>query len=180
MSGTEQQKGESLQEYVTQLTEHQTAIRAYIASLLPGSSEVGDVVQNTNVVLWQKRGRFEKGGNFLAWAFAIARYEVKHHRDRLRRDGARLVFSDKLIDSLAADDRPDGDEEDYLRALDACYEKLSARQKELVDFRYTSGKSLEQYSRQTGASAVSLRSALLRVRKALKHCVKTTMAQGAA
>ncbi len=48
---------------------------------------VDDVLQNTNVVLWTKRNEFKHGTNFLAWAFNIARYQVKHQHGRNKRDG---------------------------------------------------------------------------------------------
>ena len=39
-------------EFVGQITRHQTALRAYIISLMPGMDGVSDVLQETNVVLW--------------------------------------------------------------------------------------------------------------------------------
>ncbi len=91
---------EDLQAYVALLVEHQDRLRAYIYTLLPGSQDVGDVLQNTNAVLWQKREKFEHGTNFLAWAFNIARYQVKHQHGRNKRDG-KLVFSDQLLEHIA-------------------------------------------------------------------------------
>lgn len=60
-----------LQEFVHHLTENQGKIRAYIVTLMPGSPDVGDVLQETNLVLWKSRNRFQPGTNFLAWAFSI-------------------------------------------------------------------------------------------------------------
>lgn len=49
----------ALQAYVTLMTKHQANLRAFIVSLMPGSRDVDDVLQDTNAVLWQKRARFE-------------------------------------------------------------------------------------------------------------------------
>mgnify|MGYP000113776971 CR=1 FL=1 len=35
---------------------------------MPGMDGVDDVLQETNVVLWEKRATFEPGTNFRAWA----------------------------------------------------------------------------------------------------------------
>ena len=61
-----------LQEFVSQLTASQGRIRAFVVSLMPGSSDVGDVVQETNLTLWKSQARYRPGSNFLAWAYTIA------------------------------------------------------------------------------------------------------------
>lgn len=78
----EDDNAEFLQEYVKLMTDHQWPLRGFILSLMPGSPDVGDVLQETNLVLWQKRRQFKLGTNFFAWACRIARYEVMHHRDQ--------------------------------------------------------------------------------------------------
>ncbi|PWG73383.1 RNA polymerase subunit sigma-24, partial [Enterococcus hirae] len=65
---------------VALLTEHQSALRLYVASLLPGESSTPDVAQQANATIWKKRDDFEIGTNFKAWAFSIARYEVLNFR----------------------------------------------------------------------------------------------------
>jgi hypothetical protein len=55
-----------LQAYVKLMTEHQGNLRAFIVSLLPGSPDVGDVLQESNAALWEKRAHFEPSTNFLA------------------------------------------------------------------------------------------------------------------
>ncbi|MFM1560763.1 MAG: hypothetical protein ACKJSK_15730 [Roseibacillus sp.] len=44
-----------LQAYVKLMTEHQGNLRAFIVSLMPGSPDVGDVLQESNAALWEKR-----------------------------------------------------------------------------------------------------------------------------
>lgn len=169
------QDATGLATYVKLMTEHQPSLRAFIISLLPGSPDVADVLQETNAALWQKRDRFEHGTNFLAWAFQIARYEVLRHHDRHRRD-ARVVFSSNLIEMLSDTEVPEEPTEPLLLALEHCLGKLSENQRELVRARYTPGHSLEDLAARTGRSAGSLRIALLRVREVLRRCIETTLA----
>jgi RNA polymerase sigma-70 factor (ECF subfamily) len=165
---------QDLQNYVTLLVEHQDRLRAFIYSLLPGCQDVGDVLQNTNAVLWQKRRRYEHGTNFLAWAFSIARYQVKHHHGRIKRDG-KIVFSDQVIERIANSAPTNNRQSRLLDALEQCMSKLSDDQRKIVQARYTAGQSLEQLAKNLGRSAGSLRISLYRLRDNLKYCVENTM-----
>ncbi|HSP42015.1 MAG TPA: sigma-70 family RNA polymerase sigma factor [Luteolibacter sp.] len=161
--------------YVKLMTEHQASLRAFIVSLMPGSPDVADVLQETNAALWQKRDRFEPGTNFLAWAFRIARYEVLRQHDRQRRSG-RVMFSSEVIDVLAEVAPAEESDEELFSALDQCLDKLSESQQELVRERYTPGHSLEDLAARTGRTAGSLRIALLRIREVLRRCIEDTLA----
>jgi RNA polymerase sigma-70 factor (ECF subfamily) len=166
--------GQRLQEFVRELTASQGRIRAFLVSLMPGSPDVGDVLQETNIVLWKSRARFEPGTNFLAWAFTIARLEVLHHRTRAKRQ--RLVLlSDELLERMVEEAPDNVDHEAYLRALEGCKAKLSESQRELIDLRYQPGYTLEAHARETGKKASTLRVSLLRIREALRECIENTM-----
>lgn len=166
--------GLQLQEFVTELTASQGRIRAFVNSLMPGSPDVGDVLQETNLALWKSRARYRPGSNFIAWAFTIARLEVFHSRARTKRNGhARL--SDNLLNMLAEEITTMLDQEDYLKALESCMAKLNRSQRELVEARYLPDHSLEMHARITGRKASALRVALLRIRTALRECVETSL-----
>ena len=81
-------------EFVGQITRHQSMLRAYIISLMPGMDGVDDVLQETNIVLWEKRSNYQPGTNFRAWACAIARLEVKTQRRKMLRLGKSLLDED--------------------------------------------------------------------------------------
>lgn len=172
----EREQDDGFSTVVQQLTANQPAIRAFIVSLMPGSPDTGDILQETNLVIWRKRARFKPGTNFLAWALTIARFEVLRHRERLRRDGA-VPFSDDFLEAVCAETRPSRDHETYLHALDHCLEKLDARQREMIEHRYLPGKSIEDLAAREGRPAGTLRVALLRLRTALKSCVERQLAE---
>lgn len=166
--------GQRLQEFVHELTASQGRIRAFLVSLMPGSPDVGDVLQETNIVIWKSRARYEPGTNFLAWAFTIARLEVLHHRTRAKRQ-RRVLLSDALLGQMAEEAPVDADHEAYLRVLESCKAKLSESQRELIDHRYRPGYSLEAHARESGKKASTLRVSLLRVRDALRECIEKTL-----
>src|SRR6186997_37522 len=112
------------EEFVTELTNHQTSMLAYIRSLAPGSSGARDLLQEVNITLWQKRDAFELGTNFKAWAFQTIRYHMLNHRRRLISQGW-LVFDDDLIERMAPslEMEPNDLEERHL-ALRKCLQRL--------------------------------------------------------
>lgn len=70
---------------IRQISQHQAALLAYILTLYPDRSEAHDILQETNVVLWQKVGEFQVGTNFKAWAFRIAYLQTLAHLKRIKR-----------------------------------------------------------------------------------------------
>lgn len=167
-------------EFVALLTDHQSALRLYVASLLPGESRAADVAQLANATIWKKRGNFELGTNFKAWIFSIARYEVLSFRKRQARD-SRLVFSEELED-IIADELPAlaNDLDDRHAALQGCLEDLKPADQELIRHRYFQTTSLKDYSDQIGRSVGSLKVTLFRLRNRLQACIESKLAAEAA
>ena len=169
-----------LAEFVGEIGRHQAALRAYIISLMPGMDGVSDVLQETNLVLWEKRAKFQPGTNFGAWAFTIARLEVKTHRRRLRKAGLMLLDED-LAENLAARlaerhaEYPN-ESDDRLRALDKCLGRLAGGERELIEHRYFSDSTLDEFAARCGRPVESLRVTLFRIRAALRKCINDEIA----
>lgn len=166
-----------LQAFVSLLLEHQSALRAYVVSMMPGSDDAEDVLQNTNVIIWEKMHDFEDGSNFQAWIFSIARNVVKTQFRANKRHRLPSVDDDLIhaIDTVWNSRKP---QEVVLkqRALDRCLEKLRRADRELIAARYNKGSNLEVYAQQVGRPADSLRTSISRVRAKLRICVKKRLA----
>lgn len=159
-------------ELVGQLTEIQLPLRLYVQSLLPGDPVARDVAQHANATIWRKRGDFTVGTNFKAWAFSIARFEVLNYRKQQARD-ARLVFSEELEETFAAELADSGDDfERRQEALKGCLNKLRPADRELLLHRYSSEGTLQDYSAKTGRSVGGLKVTLHRLRNALLGCIQ--------
>jgi RNA polymerase sigma-70 factor (ECF subfamily) len=172
----EKDKPEELQTYVTLMTRNQGRLRVFICSLLPGSSDVDDVLQNTNVVLWTKRNEFQHGTNFLAWAFKITRYQVMSQHSRNKRDG-KLVFSDLFLEYVADSTPSARPYNQILDTHDTSLAKLSPLERDIVNARYERGQSLEQHAGKTGRSSGRLSINLLRISETLNSCILHTLAE---
>lgn len=165
-------------EFITLLTNHQNALKGFIISLLPGSNDVADVLQETNLVLWEKMENYESGTNFRAWAFSIAKFKSLQHREKLLKQ-QKAVFSDEFI-SLIADakqaEQPEH-QDSRMQALQLCLNLLKPSEKEQVYARYSNNQTLENYAQKIGRSSGSVRVTLHRIRQKLHHCINTRLNQ---
>ena len=73
-------------DFVQMMIGCQSRLYAFIMSLVHNGEHAADILQQTNLVMWEKSDEFEMGTNFSAWTFQIARYQVMAFRQRQRRD----------------------------------------------------------------------------------------------
>lgn len=157
--------------FVAQLTKLQLSLLIYVRSLLPGDPDAGDVAQQANAKIWEKKSDFVPGTNFRAWAFAIARFEVLNHRKKQARD-ARLRFSDELESIIADDDAlPAGSLLSMQDSLRHCLMKMRDKDRQLLMHRYASSGTLLEFADQSGRSSGGLKVTLHRLRNALSECI---------
>lgn len=157
-------------DFVRLITSHQLDIYLYVHSLLPNPNEAAEVVQDTNVVLWEKRNQFVIGTDFRAWAFQIARYKLMEYRAQ-RRHKCRC-FSESLIDELAlqAPHCIAGDDE-LVDGLRRCVAQLAAKDRELLKHRYSSDTPCASIAKAIGRPVTAVYNALRRVRQELLDCM---------
>lgn len=165
-------------EFVNFLTNSQTDLLVFIQSLLPGDSSVKDILQRVNMIIWNKRSQFKQGTNFRAWAFSIARWEVRTFLKENKRN-SWLILDDELVGKIAesAEDKLEAQGADEMRShLDQCLEALKPAERELVGQRYFSQTSLKDYAESIGRPVTSLKSTLYRIRASLKRCIEARIA----
>lgn len=165
------------EEFVRELTDHQTAMLAYIRALAPGSPHARDLLQEVNITLWNKRDVFQPGTNFKAWAFQTIRYHFLNHRRRLAHQGW-LIFDDDLLESVGTNCETGPDElEDRHLALRRCLQKLRPQDRDLLHHRYATDASLKVYAAATRRSPGTLKAILFHLRAALRRCIERDLNQ---
>jgi len=166
--------------FIKLFVRHQRALYAFIRAVCRRPQDADDIFQETFVVVWQKRGEFQTGSNFFAWAATIARYEVLASARRQGR--AELLFDDGLIEQLADQAVVQaGAGSDRLEALRHCLESLSSRHRELIEQRYAAGGSVKSFAERAGRSVNSVSVMLHSLRRKLLQCVERRLAgEGAA
>ena len=152
-------------------SKYQRRLYLYILSMLPNRADAEDVLQNTNVVVWQKLAQFQPGTDFRAWVFQICYYEVCKFRSRNRRAG--LSFSPELLDELSGEYRR---REDLLEtrqeALPDCVRQLAEPDRDLLDAVYGRGADVTSLAEQMGREPTSIYRSLRRIRQSLYDCIE--------
>lgn len=165
-------------EFVQLMIGCQSRLYAFIMSLICDPNQAADVLQQTNLVMWQKSDQFQPGTNFSAWAFQIARYQIMAHRQRYRRD--RHVFDDETLATVAGtfEERAEG-LEDRLAALSHCLGELNDDARWLIRRRYRDGLTVKRIAEELGHTANRVAVRLHRLRTMLLQCIQQDETKGA-
>lgn len=176
----------SKEEFVTLLTGAQRRLSTFITTLVVDRADVEDVLQETNLALWQLADQFEAGTDFVAWACRIAYFRVLRQRSAAKR--LRLQVSpgvaEKLVQEMLDDNRLDSlvaaeDFERRHRALAKCLEEIPDRHRTMLRQHYADGMPLADIGATTGRNRQAVAQLFLRLRAALRSCIRRRLSLGA-
>ena len=162
-------------EFVTQWTAHAPRVYAYIFSLVYNFADADDILQETSVDLLRKFHEFEPGTSFVAWACRFAYLEVLefYKRGRLLEhlDEAVLerVHTEASRTANGADVRVD--------ALSQCINKLPAKDRRLIEFRYHENRAPVIVAKMIGRTVSAVHKALARIHESLLECIRRCLAE---
>lgn len=158
------------EEFLALFASSQRSLHAYILALVLDPNVAADILQETNIVLWQKFDQFQSGTNFFAWAREIARISVLRHRQST---SSRIALVDpEVLDSLAiklAEQAPTLIDERQ-EALDECLKKLEDSDRKLILARYEPGASVAAMAEVLTRPTNSVSQSLSRIRRSLLEC----------
>jgi RNA polymerase sigma-70 factor (ECF subfamily) len=165
--------------FIEALTRYQPVLEAFCHAQLANRADARDVLQETNVKLWEKSADWDPETGFLPWAFAVARFTILSHvRDRMR---DRLVFDPDVVEIMvgecesAATDLPPRQE-----ALGRCLQKLEAPHRSLLRDHYVSGRSLREIASNLGRTEGAVKMTMMRLRQQLGACIDRNLNQARA
>ena len=166
-----------LNEFAALLGRSQRQIYLYILSLMPRPNDAEDVLQDTNVVLWDKFQQYRPGTSFATWACHIAHFKVlQHNRNNHRRP---ILMDSDLLTQLAKESEKISEElETELRWLAKCLTKLPPEDRELILRRYETGETGRSVAEFLGRPANSVYKSLSRIRRTLLKCIRRAHAEG--
>ena len=161
---------ELVEQFIRIVATHEARLRCYVLSLVPRWADADEIMQEVNVVLWQKFEQFQPDTNFFAWACQIARFKVKDYRRKKSRE--RVIFSDALVNMLAEECVAVAEKvNDSQAALDCCLKKLNPDQRKLILLRYNEDASINQIAMSLGRTIAAIYKALERTHQLLHECV---------
>jgi RNA polymerase sigma-70 factor (ECF subfamily) len=146
-------------------------VYGYILSLVPSWTDADEILQETNIRLWEEFDKFVLGTNFAAWAIRVAHFQVLTWRKQVSRN--RLVFDQRVIDALA--EEPAWADEAYEarhEALGECMSKLPDHSRDLLRRCYLRGNKIKDVAERLQRSPASVYKALERIRTTLHACIE--------
>ena len=157
--------------FLRSFTAHEPAIRAHVRRLVPSRADADDVMQEVSVVLWDKFDSLREDGDFRAWAFGVARFEVLAWlRDRSR---DRVVLDEEVVGQLAEETTADEPRLQKQReALDHCMNKVPRDQRALLMRAYQPDARIQDVAQNSGRSVAGFYQWLHRMRKLLLDCIR--------
>jgi RNA polymerase sigma-70 factor (ECF subfamily) len=169
-------------EFTEQLSACQSQLLATTYALVQNMADAEDICQRAALVLWSKFDEFEPGTSFRSWALTVTRYQAMNFVRK--RQNERLFFSEKVLLALAdtQDELAEESAQQELRwsHLSACIGKLPAQQQRLVQLYYEGTRTLATVAEMLSASEGSVRTALCRIRQALRKCVQQSIRENPA
>jgi RNA polymerase sigma-70 factor (ECF subfamily) len=155
----------------------QLKIRAYIAGMGVFPQDVDDLAQDVYMEFYRNMEKVPSDAPIEAWLKGIARNLCRNH---FRRSARRDRLHDQAIFEILARTKAKmeglADESDVQVALEGCYQKLPDESRQMLVMRYADEMSSTAIARALGSTAEAVRSALYRVRGALKDCVSSILA----
>jgi len=166
---------EDVSQFIKLLTSHQVRLRAFALSLIPHWADAEEVIQEANLVMWQKFDQFKLGTSFFSWACRIIHLTAKDFRKRQAR--SKIRFGEEFMD-LVADQTIQLEHElaEREELLNNCISKLKDKHREMLHLRYQQGLSVDRLAATLGSTAKAVYQALSRVHKALFECVERRLA----
>lgn len=142
----------------------------YLTGLLCSRDLAEDVLQETNLIIWRKRGQYAAGTNFFAWACKVAYFEACKAREKRGRKVPAFseLFLEKVAPELAAVAETAGALQSALRE---CVEELRAADRELIERRYDDDATVVKIAAALGRSADGIYKSLNRIHRVLFDCI---------
>jgi RNA polymerase sigma-70 factor (ECF subfamily) len=135
---------------------------------------VDDVIQETFITVNAKAAEFERGTNFRAWLWTIARFKALQALDA--RAGRHEQLDTEVIEALCAhDDAENWHDEEYLRQLAHCIGELAPQARRAIELRYHQAHRPPEIARLMGWTVEAVHVALSRARVFLRQCVTRRM-----
>jgi RNA polymerase sigma-70 factor (ECF subfamily) len=147
----------------------QPRLYGFILKRLADRDQTLEVLQRTNLVIWQKAADYRPGTSFEAWTFTIARFQLMAWRKNKSRN--RLVFSDMVYEQIDKQTEQ-SDDDARVVALKDCVKQLNVDESKLLEQRYREDLPLATIASTMNMSLDAIGMRLSRIRKKLAACIE--------
>ncbi|WP_197530583.1 sigma-70 family RNA polymerase sigma factor [Bythopirellula polymerisocia] len=162
---------DSKREFVRLITKHERMLYGYVLSLVPQAADADEIVQETNLRLWDEFDKFIPGSSFAAWSLKVAHYQVLTWRKKSHR--SKLIFDDSLVAALAEESATlEHSVGPRYEALVECVQQMSATSQRLLAECYAGNRKIKEVAEKLSRTEASVYKALERLRAALFDCIE--------
>ena len=170
----------SADQFVVLVARHERRVRSFIATLVFGRVDwIDEILQSTYLVAWQKLSsfRFVDGlpdEELVRWMCTIARFESLSYLRK--QSAAEATVAIELVDCVADYQLDHAEDlESRYQSLRKCLERLSDRQRTLLQLRYWNNLSIAEIATRQERRTGAVYTALCKIRKGLERCIASTL-----
>ena len=180
MSKTEQIFQLNETSFLRLFVRHEPSLRAYARSIWPDWHLVDEAMQESGVVMWQKRDQLQDESGFAPWAKVILRFKCLKQIEKLRLE--RPLLSEAMIATLSSrnEDKGATREAERSNAFQECFAELSSDHQKLLLAPHTQHLSVKKIAEQKNRTVNSLYKAMGRIRQKLTNCIRQRLIAGGA
>lgn len=150
------------------LTETEGTLRAYLAGMGIGATEVDDLTQEAYLAFFLHPEQRPPDVEPLRWLKGISRnLALVHLRSRAR--GPHRIA---LLELLSAADTNPGDSSEEVAILRRCMEGLPEDVRRILDWYYRDGEATDRIALRLSQSGSAVRKLLIRTREILYACLQ--------
>ncbi|MDF1756644.1 MAG: sigma-70 family RNA polymerase sigma factor [Verrucomicrobiales bacterium] len=158
--------------FIRLFVKHEAELNAFALTLMLQPAEADDLLQEACIAMWRKIDTLENEKAYRSWAYSYLRFTALNRRRKQHR--SPLVFSDQLIELMAAEGAEESDlAAAELETLAGCLEKLDGKQRDLVSRYYASRETtVADLGAELGRPVAGIYKALERTRQTLRTCIE--------
>jgi RNA polymerase sigma-70 factor (ECF subfamily) len=165
------------QEFLRLFLRYEAELKAFIGALVRDRHARDDLFQEVALILWEKFPGYDRTRSFGAWGRGIAANKMLQRWEKTGRVPTPL--SPQAIQSvLDAYERTESAASARADALELCLERLAAKSRRLLAWRYEHSMSLDEIAGRLGHTLNAVYKALSRIRQRLQECIERRLTAG--
>lgn len=141
-----------------------------ILVVVPNRADAREIMQETAVALWRQFASYDSKRPFVNWAMGFSRIETRRFLARLKR---RAQLSEQAMEVLERELEGDTSFAEAIeRHLDTCMQKLTEKQRGLIQGYYHENRDVDWLAQHGGRTVEAVYKAIQRIRRDLQECIE--------
>lgn len=172
----DREKQENSDKFISLLIPNQKRILGYILTHVPNYADADDILQNTLSILWKKFDRFDPETDFVAYANAIAKYEIMNYFRKSKKN-QKLHFDETLHKIIEEESESTSHLFNQRRdAMKECFKEFTAKDKQLIKMRYEQDLSFSKIGKRLCISSPAALKKISNIHSRLIRCIRLRLA----